>query len=81
MCLIYNVLQTGHKLHDFNIEAWHNNAVTICAVVGSALKDSETRTFNCPKETFGRFITIRRITDTIHTLQLCEVEVYGRESK
>jgi len=81
MYFIYNVLQTGHNLHDFNIEAWHNNAVMICAVVGSALRDGETRNFSCPKETFGRFIAIRRNIDTTYTMQLCEVEVYGQESK
>jgi len=29
----------------------------------------------------GRIIVIRRFTDTTDTLNICEVEVYGRASK
>jgi len=34
---IYDVLHTGHRLHDINIEARNNNKVTMCATIGSAL--------------------------------------------
>ena len=53
----------------------------MCAVIGRSLGEGETRKILCRNGTVGRFITIRRNTDTRDTLQLCEVEVYGSESK
>ena len=78
---IYDVLHTGHRLHDINIEARNNNKVTMCATIGSALADGVTRGIPCREGTMGRIIVIRRFTYTTDTLNICEVEVYGRASK
>ena len=59
----------------------YNNKVTMCATIGSALADGETREIPCREGTVGRMIVIRRYTDTTDTLNICEVEVYGRASK
>ena len=61
---IHNVLQTGRNLHDINIDARFESDVTICATNGPALRDGETKQFRCRNGTVGRFITIRRNTDT-----------------
>ena len=74
---VFLVLLPDVRLHDIVIEALELSQASICAVVGTAIGQNETRKIPCRPGTVGGIVRIRQNATKAEILTLCEVEVYG----
>jgi len=74
---VFSVLLPAGRLHDIVIEALEQSQASICAVVGTSIRRSETSKIPCRPGTVGSIVRIRHNDTTNDVLTLCEVEVHG----
>jgi len=71
------LLLLGFRLHDIVIEALRQSETTICEIIVTTLRASETRRIPCRPDAVGSVVRIRQNATNAEILTICEVEVYG----
>ena len=87
--MLYNFVNVcfnflGDNLHSFHILVGdtiqhETSRMHICAYIKEPLEDGENKHVICDKPVSGRIVKIQ--LDSVTSLSLCEVEVYGERGK